>query len=53
MPPFHRMAYYYSGAYWDGLHDHLREVPWESIFKLSASAAISGFCEWSQVGIDV
>ena len=50
---FHRIAYYYSGADWDGLHDHLREVPWEGIFKLSASAAVSEFCEWSQVGIDV
>ena len=37
----------------DGLRDHLRDVPWEDIFKLSASAAASGFCEWVQVGIDV
>ena len=50
---FHRMAYDYSHADWDGLHDHLRHVPWEDIFKLSASAAASGFCEWVQVGIDV
>ena len=34
-------------------HDHLRDVPWEDIFKLSASAAASEFCEWVQVGIDV
>ena len=33
-------------------HDHLRDVPWEDIFKLSASAAASEFCEWIQVGID-
>ena len=33
--------------------DHLRDVPWEDIFKLSASAAASEFCEWVQVGIDV
>ena len=39
--------------HWDGLHDHLRDVPWEDIFKLSASAAASEFCEWVQVGIDV
>ena len=45
--PFHRMAY------WDDLRDHLRDVPWEDIFKLSASAAASEFCEWVQVGIDV
>ena len=51
--PFHRIAYDYSRADWDGLCDHLRDVPWEDIFKLSASAAASEFCEWVQVGIDV
>ena len=51
--PFHRIAYDYSRADWDGLRDHLRDVPWEDIFKLSASAAASEFCEWLQVGIDV
>ena len=30
---------------------HLRNVPWEDIFKLGTSAA-SEFCEWVQVGID-
>ena len=34
-------------------HDHLEDVPWEDIFKLSASAGASEFCEWVQVGIDV
>ena len=43
---FHHVAYDYSRADWDGLRDHLRDVPWEDIFKLSASAAASGFCEW-------
>ena len=51
--PFHRIAYGYSHADWDGLRDHLRDVPWEDIFKLSASSAASEFCEWVQVGIDV
>ena len=51
--PFHRIAYDYSRADWDGLRDHLRNVPWEDIFKLSASAAASEFCEWVQIGIDV
>ena len=32
--PFHRIAYDYSRADWDGLRDHLRVVPWEDIFKL-------------------
>ena len=31
----------------------MRDVPWEDIFKLSASAAASEFCKWVQVGIDV
>ena len=51
--PFHRVAYDYSCADWDGLLDHLRDLPWEDIFKVSASAAASEFCEWVQVGIDV
>ena len=51
--PFHCVAYDYSRADWDGLRDHLRDAPWEDIFKLSASAAASEFCEWVQVGIDV
>ena len=33
--------------------DHLRDVPWEDAFKLSASGTASEFCEWNQVGIDV
>ena len=51
--PFHRVAYDNFRADSDGLRDHLRDVPWEDIFKLSASAAASAFCEWVQVGIDV
>ena len=49
----HILAYDYSCTDWDGLCDHLRDVPWENIFKLGASAAASEFCEWVQVGIDV
>ena len=37
----------------DNLCDHLRDVPWEGIFKLGASAAASEFHEWIQVGTDV
>ena len=51
--PFHHIIYDYSRADWDGLRDHLRDVPLEDIFKLSASVAASEFCEWVQVGIDV
>ena len=42
-----------SCADWDGLCDHLRDVPWEDILKLVASAAATEFCEWVLVGIDV
>ena len=38
--PFHCIDYDYSCADWDGLRDHLRDVPWEDIFKLGASAAV-------------
>ena len=51
--PFHRIAYDYSRADWDGLRDHLRDVPWVDIFKIGASAAAGEFCQWVQVGIDV
>ena len=50
---FHHIAYDYSRFNWDGLRDHSRDVPWEDIFKRSASAAAGEFCEWIQVGIDV
>ena len=51
--PFHRRACDYSHAVWDGLRDHLRDVPWEDIFKFGASAAASEFCDWVQVEINV
>ena len=44
---FHHVAYDYSCADWDSLHDHLRDVPWEDIFKLSASAAASEGSGWN------
>ena len=50
---FHRSAYDCSHADWDGLCNHLRDVPWEDIFKLSASLAAREFCESFQVRIDV
>ena len=43
--PFHLIAYDYSRADWDSLRDHLRDVSWEDIFKLGASAAASEFSE--------
>ena len=47
--PFHSIVYDYSCTDWDGLCDHLRDVPWDDIFKLGASASASEFCEWVQV----
>ena len=49
----YRIAYDYSCADWDGLHDHLRDVPLGNIFKLNDSAVTIEFCEWVQVGIDL
>ena len=45
---FHCIAYDYYCANWDGLHDHLRDVPWENV-----TAAAHEFCKWVQVGTDV
>ena len=51
--PFHNIAYDYSRSDWYSLHDHLRNVSWEDIFKFKASAAASDFCECVQVAIDL
>ena len=50
---FHCITYDCSHADWDVFCDYLRDVPWQDIFKLSASAAASEFCEWVQVGSDL
>ena len=47
------VSLHYARADWDGLRDHLRDVPWEDIIKPSASAPASEFCQWVQVEIDV
>ena len=44
--PFHCIAYDYSCAGWDGLCNHLRDIPWEDILKITASATASEFWEW-------
>ena len=49
--PLHSYDYYFADC--NGLRDHLRDNPWEDIFKLGASASASKSCEWFQVGIDV
>ena len=42
--PFDYIAYNYSCADWHGLCDHLRNVSWEDIFRLRASATANEFC---------
>ena len=51
--PISSHNYDYSHSHWDGLGDHLRDIPWEDVFKLCASVAANEFCEWVQVQIDV
>ena len=51
--PFHCIAYDYSCTDCDNLRDHLRDVPWDDIFELSASATTNELLEGVQVGIDV
>ena len=48
--PFNRIAHGHSRADWNGIRGHLRDVPWEDIFKLSDSATGS---EWVKFGTDV
>ena len=50
---FYCITYNYSHADWDSLHDCLRDLQQEDIFKLGTSAAASEFCELVQVGIDI
>ena len=38
---FHCIAHDYPHTDWDGLRDHLRNVPWEGTFKLGVPAAAS------------
>ena len=52
-PQFHCIANDHSRVDWDGICDHLRNLPWENIFKLSATAAASEFCECVKIGIVV
>ena len=47
--PFHCIAYDYYCVDWDGVCDHLRNLPWENM--LTASVTAREFCEWVKVGI--
>ena len=52
-PSYSQQDTLFHCANWDNLRDHLRDVPWEDIFKLSASASASEFRVRVQIGIDV
>ena len=41
--PFHRIVYDYSLADWDGLLDHLRDVPWVDILSLVLLLLLGNF----------
>ena len=45
------IAYDYSHADWEMFH--LKDVPWEDIFKFSTSAAAREFCKMVHIGIDL
>ena len=50
----HCIAYDYSSTDWDDPRNHLRNVPWEDIFKLGASVLLLvNFVNRFKVGIDV
>ena len=51
--PSHCIAYDYSCTDWGSLWNHLAEVPFQDIFKLSASAAASQFCVEIEVRIGI
>ena len=51
--PLHCIAHDYSSDDWNGLHDHLKDILWEDIFVLGASATVTEFYMCLQVGIDV
>ena len=44
--PYHRKAFDYRRADWDGFRDHLRDVLWNNIYNYGASRAACEFSEW-------
>ena len=38
--PFHHLAYDYSHADWDSLHDHVRDVPWRILCASTAATEL-------------
>ena len=47
--PFHSRAYNYSHVDWDGLCGHLKDVSWEDISEIDASATGTDFVSWSRM----
>ena len=50
--PYNRTVYSYIKADWDGLRDHLRDVPCLDIFKYDATYAAKEITEWVKISID-
>ena len=50
--PYYRTVYSYSKAEWDGLRDHLRDVPLLDIFKHDPAYAPKKITEGVEIGID-
>ena len=52
--PFHSSTYEICYASWNSLYYYLRNVSWENIFKIGATAtSATEFCEIVQTRIDV
>ena len=49
--PFHHIAYEYSCADWDGLCDHLRDVPLEDIFTQMITFLLSQSCSFGFISM--
>ena len=50
--PYHRTVYSHTKADWNGLIDHLRDMPWLGIFKHDATYAAKEITEWVEIDID-
>ena len=46
---FYRIAYDSSRADWSGLCDHLRDIPWEDVFRLGALLLLVNFVSGSRL----
>ena len=50
-PTFHRIAYYYSFADWDGLLDHLKDVPLGISLNSMHLLLLMNFLSWFRLAL--